>query len=216
MTYNWRTEKSLTSYPLAEGIGIENFIIDAVFIQFDGFIPVLQTIVVTEESIHISILFDTGVKKKTIGSGGTVDGDIIKFYDGSRFLGKLLLGPGFTTMWDKFTDQTLTLNTQFISSLVKSIPSNSGIFSINNLSGGIHVTSDSVIFFDVDVNDITFNAAALDSALSSPALKTVNSVLPVNNNLTIKDGEIIKISSDGNAVNINLIDESMLGILLRS
>lgn len=214
-TTNWRTANSLTAFPLSKSFGVENFIIDANFVQFDAFVPVLQTVVVAEHSITLTILFDTGTQTATIQDTVAV-GDEVKFYDGTRYLGRLLIGQGASTMWIKFTEQTLTLNIPFLSATVRAIPSASGVFSIGGAFGPVRFVSDDVISFDLSGNDVTCHAAALNAPVGEPVLKTINGVEPVANNITFIDTDIIKFGPDGEGIQVALIDPSLLGILLRS
>jgi hypothetical protein len=54
----WQNENGLQHYPLVKDTIVKDFIVDASFIQFDNFIPILHSIEVKANKILVTILFD--------------------------------------------------------------------------------------------------------------------------------------------------------------
>ena len=208
---SWLTEHTLTPYPLTKSFGYDGFIIDANFIQFDNFIPVLQTISLNSTNIFITIIFDkvTKILDCAISSINTV-GSELRIYDGARYLGLLVFGSGVQRFVDSNTDNiTLDLNLGFLPHTVKSIPSNCGVFALNNQFGALGFTSDDNINYDVAGNDITFNAIYVPPSPDTPYLKTLNIVGPTLNSVFIKSTELIKVSGQSSTVEISLIGNTL-------
>ena len=203
---DWLNECGLDSYPLVESIGVDNFILDANFIQFDSFKPLLSSVVVTSSAIVLNITFDTETKVITVNRSGFTEGQISKIYATSgRYLGKLIFGGGAQTLWDNFLNQTLNTNVNFSPVVVKTIPSSAGVFSLNGLTGALTLGHDANIFYGVSGQNVIVNAVGLASSTGLYALKTINGVAPTNNNVFITDSNVIKlIASTASSITVDL------------
>lgn len=189
---SWLNENALTPYPLVKSIGYDDVLLDANFIQFDNFTPVLQSITVTETGIVFTIQFDLIVKDITIPSNFfTGVGVSYKIYEDSRYLGCLVFGRGIFNLLETKT-QLLNLNASFLSHLVRGIPSGAGVYSIQNKYGEVTLSKDINIWYVVSGGDVTINAVAVKPYTDTPYLKTLNGVPPRDNNVIIKDNAVIK------------------------
>jgi hypothetical protein len=56
---NWQNETGLSGYPFEFESDIRDFIVDASFVQFDNFAPVLNYAMVESDNVNITITFDT-------------------------------------------------------------------------------------------------------------------------------------------------------------
>jgi len=202
---DWLDEKETSAYPLVQSVGIDDIFLDANFIQFNGFIPILKTIVITEHTIAITITFDTGDQTAVLSDDTFHSKSEYKFYDNTRYIGRILFGAGVNQLWLRYTNQTITYNIAFISALVRAIPSNAGVYSIQSKFGAVTIASDTVISFAVAGNIVTCNAVGLNNATGLIPLKTLNGVGPVGNNITILDNQLIKVSGTIAEVKSSLI-----------
>jgi hypothetical protein len=194
---SWLNETSLSPYPLARSYGYDGFIVDANFIQFDYFIPILNTITVDDVNITLNITFDLSTESIELPlSFFTGAGVFSSIRANNRYIGKLVFGSGVNAVISELNNSTFTVNTPFLSHLVKSIPTVSGVYSIDNLYGDLTFDSNGTVFYE-EAGNITFNAVATANIDTSPYLKTLNSVVPILNNVYLKDSEVIKITSNG-------------------
>lgn len=209
--YSWTSETSLTPHPLTKSFGYDSLLLDANFVQFDNFVPVLKTIKLNDDKLEITIQFDLLLKTITpLITDIDSSGDYVKIYDGSRYLGTLVFGLGVTRFLASVGDQTtLTINTPFLAHLVKSIPSTCGVYSINEEFGPLSFTSDANINYIVSGQDIEFNAIAYPAASADNYLKTLNSVAPTDNSVFIKSTEIIKVRGQSSTVEVSLVGNSL-------
>jgi hypothetical protein len=203
----WQNEQALSSYPMVTSFGYDALFVDANFIQFDNFIPVLKKIYVTSENVVIDILIDTGLLSVTIvNSFFTNPGLVKKIYSNNRYIGKLVFGRYAIELAENI-GFSLTLNNPFLPCLVKSIPSKCGVYTINGLYGNLTFNHDSVVYYGITGNDITVNAVDTGSTSSILFLKSINSILPIANNIYLKDTDTVKITTEGT----NIIKISQVG-----
>lgn len=209
----WQNENNLTPYPLARSFGYDGFLIDANFIQFDGFIPTLSKIKLTDDSIQLTLIIDSGSKVVTYTISSLTAGAQQLIYDGARYIGLLVFGAGVSKFVDaKGNQSTTNVNIPFLPHLVKSIPSSAGVFAINNLYGALEFTSDAYVNYSIDSNDITFNAIAVPPEINENYLKTLNSVGPLANSVFIKNTDIIKVTGGAAVVTLSLVGNTNNGI----
>ena len=173
--------------------------------QFDGFVPVLKTVEVSAEELVFSILIDSKTLTATLSVEDFVPGYKLVLRDDARYIGVLVFGRGARSVFDFQVGQTLKINTSFLPIVVKSIPSNCGVYSINDMYGALTVTNQPEITETVDGQNVTFNALALCNPDTDKVLLTLNGVLPTGNNITIDDSELIKVLGAGSSVNFSLI-----------
>lgn len=208
----WHNENELTSYPLVKSYGYNGFLVDAQFTQFDNFIPSLKTVKVKDSNVEIVITLQTGDLLVTIPISNFQDSPYTHplTYDGYE-LGFLSFGQSaFTMLTTEMVNLvTRTLNIPFISSTVVSIPSNSGLFSINNKYGAIEFPETADVHFNQTGQDVTFGFYSLPTEFSATYLKTLNSVEPTNNKVDLVLPDIIRMLSNGPAtLTLNLLGNS--------
>lgn len=202
---SWNNESNLSPYPLVNSFGYDDLIVDANFVQFDNFIPILQTVSAANNLFEFIIKFDNLTKTIVVnkldllGSPYTI---IIK--EGTRYLGKLILGANAVNLYDTLANRTLTINTKFLSFLVKSIPSKAGVYKLQSNFGELAITSDNYIWYNLNGNNVEFNAVAFGQFSDDPYLKSVNSVLPTNNSVYIQDSDTVKITPSNNTFTVSL------------
>lgn len=208
----WSNEHSVTSYPLSKAMKPLDFIVDASFVQFDGFIPVLKTVVVTRTQLILTITTDAGDVKVTINkpATSTFPGTSVSLESGNRYLGVLVFGQGLADIFTQHLDATLKVNIPFLSSVVRGINSSSGVYSIAGYSGDVDVVTGATpqersLFFGVDGNRVTWNAGWLGTRVEKVPLKSLNSVLPIGNAVFIEDSDLVKISPSGNDLQVGVI-----------
>ena len=103
---NWQNENALSSYPLTEAGDFQDFIVDAKFVQFDNFVPVLNYIQVNNTNIVFTITFDSGqlmtppFLKSVYGLGPAYRSLQIYTPTGDRYLGSITIGPGAALVWE--------------------------------------------------------------------------------------------------------------------
>jgi len=202
---SWNNESALSPYPLVNSFGYDDLLIDANFIQFDGFVPVLKSISAANNIIEFIIQFDNLIKTITVNKLDLLGVAYpITIKEGTRYLGKIVLGPNAVYLYDELANRTLTLNIKFLAFLVKSIPSNAGVYKLQSNFGELALTSDENIWYNVGGNDVEFNAVSFGALSSEPYLKSLNTVLPTANSVFIQDSETIKITPGTNTFTVSL------------
>lgn len=199
---SWTNETSLTPYPLAKSFGYDNFLVDANFVQFDNFIPVLKGIQLVNGYLNITILFDLGAVTTSVAVADAQQYRFTqKIFSADRYMGKLIFGPDTNLLVDSNIANltTLQLNIPFLSHLVRGIPSKAGVFSVDSKFGALAFTSHSEIWYDTSGNNVTFNAVAGIDYNVTPYLKTLNTITPTHNGVYIEDNQVLKIRSTGTA-----------------
>ena len=211
---NWLNETSLTPYPLTKSFGYDGFFIDAHFVQFDNFVPILNYVRFFQKQVEISITFDKVTKILYLNDEYyTTLYSTIRITDNNRYLGLLKFGQGLIKFAEESGEQRqININTKFLSHVVKSIPSNCGVFSIDNKYGELAFLSDDYVYYDVDGANITFNAVYYPPIENELYLKTLNLVGPEHNNVFIKNTDIIKVYSEASTVILSLVGTSQKGL----
>ena len=196
----WGNENSLSSYPLSQWLEVTDFIIDASFVQFDGFIPTLKTLSVNQVRVVLVIGTDAGDLTLTINkpTGSYFPGYTVALSLAGRRLGSLVFGQGLVNIFSTHLNTTMRLNIPFLSSVVRGVNSSAGVYSFAGYTGDVQVftgttRAEQTIFFDQSLNGVAWNAGALTASANGIALKTLNSVHPINNAVIIEDSELIKI-----------------------
>lgn len=204
---NWQNENALTNYPFEVDFEFQNFIVDAKFVQFDNFIPTLTSVFVDTDKIEITIKADCGtvngiyLTQAKYALGEPYRSARIYQISNSRYLGVIVFGEGAQTLWDDCKGQTLKFNTPFSTETVRSIPSKDAVYLFDSSYGDItlgRTEGDSTLFYNASevLNSITFNAVTGHSVQGSndiQALKQINLVRPLNNNINLASNDIIKI-----------------------
>lgn len=206
---SWQNENNLANYPLDNFTDYPSFISDANFIQFDAFVPILKYVLVETSAIKLAIEFDSGIQENIIfNKDSFLEEDKSKFLriytsDNSRYLGSLSFGQETLNLWENFIGRKLIYNSSFNKTVVRSIPKNHGVYTFDGLYGAITITkttADESIFYNTHKfnslkSNLTFNAVTYHEInASSNALKKINLVKPVNNNITLSSNDLIKIT----------------------
>lgn len=208
----WRDERKFDSYPLAQPYPFQGLILDAKFVQFDGYVPVLTKISLAEGNVTLTIKYDTNevlIEVNYITGGGTAN--IYDVTEGWRYIGTIVCDSDeCVRLLTALPSQQLSLNIPFHPSTVHSIPSNTGVYSIAKATGDPLqlVSIDDLISFSVDQsqNKLSLHANCPPGETTSTIhpIRTINGVPPVNNSVQISPSEVIKISSDTAGLKIDL------------
>jgi hypothetical protein len=237
---SWQNEHALEAFPLEAPFELENFLVDASFVQFDGFIPILRKIVVASEEIVITLVFDEGEVSATYAKSS--NNYFLRFYGvDNRYLGTVTFGAGLQLLWAGYVGQKLERNIKFLPHLVRSIPLKDAVYTFDSLYGDITLDSatDSTavmvlpnaqaqtlltgktVFYNLESSRslITFNAVKNHGLYSTAdtlkPLKKINLVAPVANNIYLSSNDIIKFTSFNNKrLNVSLVGESSGGSIV--
>lgn len=205
----WLNENGLSYYPMSKDLIVSDLIIDANFVQFDGFIPILETIEVKPNKIILHIQIDTGLVLVEILDSYT-KGTGVKIYQDTRYIGIVVVGTGYDTLKRLAINKVLTVNVPFLDIVVRSIPLAAGVFSIEGLTGALTFTKDDTIHFAKTGNTIEWSAVALATPPSSVVpLKSINLIAPEANNINIYDSDLIKITPGIGTVTFNLANSDL-------
>lgn len=214
----WTDENSKGEYPLSKSIGLKDVIVDARFLQFDGSIPVLNTISVAVNSVKFNITFDQLTKDVVVDDQSFLDTrTIIVYRDGTnRYLGSLTLGQGFLRLFSASVGSVFKLNTPFAATTVVAINPNSGVFSYQGLTGAVAINTtntdgDKNIFFGIDTDLVIWNAVGIPKlpVTTYHPLKTLNGVHPINNQIRIDDSEVLKVQAGLGGLNLELANSPL-------
>jgi hypothetical protein len=217
---SWQNENALSSYPFDKDLEPQDFIVDASFIQFDNFVPVLNYCYVADEQIDLSFTFDFGTLETVSFLRDQYDSGA--FYRhlrihqplNNRYLGTVVFGIGANTLWEQSKGQRLVFNQKFSSTTVKSIPYKDAVYLFDSIYGNVSLgrtSEDRAIFYNAseELNAITFNAVGGHSVTediengASEGLKQINLVKPLHNNINLASNDIIKITPT-NAVSLEI------------
>lgn len=220
---NWQNENGLSSYPFDQDLDIQDFIVDARFVQFDNFTPKLNYINVDVTKIELSITFDYGenaalVFLKSKYDAGEAYRNIRIYQPGNnRYLGSVVFGQGALTLWQEYRGQRIVVNKPFAVETVRSIPSKDAVYLFDSSYGDVRLGRtelDRTIFYNVseELNSITFNAVGGHSvteviaAGTSNSLKQINLVKPLHNNINLASNDVIKITPvNASSLQISLV-----------
>ena len=171
---NWRDHGLTSCYPLMINIEPNDLFVDASFVQFDNFIPQLSTVEVTAEGIVFTFLLDDGVFVYQLDAADCVDGTIISLRGiTDRAYGQIVCGPGVATIFNNDKGRIVTLNVSFEPSVVRSIPSTAGLFSLQGSNGNVKVTTDiNQRFIWQSPNGVEWNTVAQPSNIQRYELKS--------------------------------------------
>lgn len=210
---DWENQNAVSAYPFTQDAPFNNVVVDASFQQFDNFIPTFNYILVSSTFITVNVTYDTGTNNFVLQQSDYASGiNFIRLFDGTRYIGRITFQDGVNSLWNTYVGQKIVFNLSFVATTVKSISSACGVFSISKLHGNVSFTkgsSDNNIFFNSGSNFITFNAVGNNQLPSSPtikALKLLNLMAPINNNVFISSSDVIQINGDGiGSLNISLV-----------
>jgi hypothetical protein len=193
---------------------VQDFIVDAKFIQFDDFVPTLEYVLVEASSLTLAITFDFGLHAAIQFLKSSFDqGEAYRYTDiytpasyNKRYLGSVTFGPGVSALWASYIGRKLNYGKQFLPEVVRSIPSKDAVYTFDGHYGDITLsrdpTNDRTIFFNkaLDLNAIVHNAVGGHTVEGVPAqgLRQINLVKPKNNNINLASNDVIKISSSTN------------------
>lgn len=222
---SWQNESSLSNHPFDVELDIRDVIVDARFVQFDNFIPVLNYIEVERDLVRFTITFDDGINN----SGSVKKTDFsqddkykcVRIYSASnyRYLGTITVGTGLYELWDAYVGRKLTYNTRFARYVTRSIPSKDAVYLFDGSFGDVELgrtAGDTTIFYNTvkleqniaGLNALVFNAVgghSIDTVGVINGLRKINLVPPANNNITLSSNEVIKMSVSNDTLTINLV-----------
>lgn len=208
----WTNEHSVSSYPLAKAFTPQDFIVDASFVQFDGFVPVLKSITIKQGKATLVIITDAGDVSVVVSrpSSYYFPGYSVELRAGGRYLGQLVFGQGLVTLFSTHLDAVLKPNIAFLPSVVRGISSRGGLYSLAGYSGDVNVFTGvtpqlRTIFFDQLGNQVTWNAGWLGNQVEQQPLKTLNGVTPIGNALFIEDSDLVKVTPQGDGVLLSVV-----------
>jgi len=206
----WQNENRLNSFPFESDIVVPDFIVDAKFVQFNNFVPILNYISVDSNSIRINITHDDGVIEVLYIKASNAKSIRIYTADSYRYLGVLTIGPGAEALLQSYIGQTLTYNTKFVPETVISIPSSAGVFTFDRNFGEVSLargSEDTTIFYNInsELNSITLNAVGGHEAVGpARGLRQINLVKPKDNNINLMSNDVIKFKSLDNATGLEI------------
>lgn len=213
---SWQNEQALTGYPFEALLDPQNFIVDAKFIQFDNFVPVLNYVRVNRDSLNLAITFDTEqitsleFFKDVYTLGEAYQNLRIYTQDNSRYLGVIVFGSGAAELWSTSVGRKIVYDTPFSAEAVRSVPSQDAVYTLDGNYGDIKFgrsLDDTTIFFNTTkrteehptaLNAITFNAVAnhaIPDNADMSGLRKINLVAPLNNNINLASNDTIKITT---------------------
>ena len=220
---NWQNENSLSNFPLVSYIEFRDFLVDSSFVQFDNFIPILNTIAVDETNVTLTITFDYGVNSGIVLSKQTFlqnpNSAHIRLYTptNDRYLGVISFGPGTLDLFKTHIGRILTLDMQFSPDAVRSIPLQDAVYTFDGIYGDLVLgrgATDDSIFYNISTakNTIVFNAVKYHEITPSnqkQGLRKINLVPPLENNINLSSNEVIRVTPDSsNSLRISLVSGS--------
>ena len=220
---SWQNEHALSNFPFKEAFDIPDLLVDAKFVQFDNFIPVLNHIVVGSDRLTLAITFDYGqranieLQKEQYLRGDSYRYVRIYTQNNTRYLGTLVFGRGAEDLWNSYVGRKLDYNIAFLPETVRSVPSKDAVYTLDNNFGDLELgrtALDSTIFYNtsLELNSITFNAVGghgVPEGKVKEGLRKINLVPPRNNNINLASNDVIKLKAfNGASLTIDLVSGS--------
>lgn len=143
----WQNENGLSAYPLVSDIVCKDFIVDASFVQFDGYIPSLETIEVKSNEILVTVKVDAGTVIISVPHNHT-PGTAKKLQINNRYIGRIVFGAGIALLINNFINKAIDVKIPFLSVTVNSIPSQAGVYSLDTLAGALTLSTNTTMRFD--------------------------------------------------------------------
>ena len=221
-TYNvleWQNENGLSGYPFQTEVEPSGFIVDAKFVQFDDFVPILNYAAIDSTKITLSITFDYGTHNNiTLYKADFLATEAKRFVRAysevdSRYMGIITFGAQTDLVWQNYTGHRLEYNTRFSAETTRSVPSKAAVYTLDSQYGDVimsHGATDKAIFYNSRTDDkraLVFNAVGGHTVSGDKdGLREINLVPPINNNINLASNDVIKISNLNNAsVSIDLV-----------
>lgn len=170
----WRDTARNSYYPFEQDCGVKALFLDATFTQFDGFVPILNSITVNTNDVTFEFQFDTGVYKHVQVEAGCVEGSVIVLKDvrTDRYYGQLVTGPGIIYAYNSMKGAKLFPEIPFSVMVVRAIPRSAGLFAIDQAYNDIEIGVDHSQFFNIVGNSVTWNSVALPSNIPEVKLSS--------------------------------------------
>lgn len=188
-----------------------DFLIDASFIQFDNFTPVLKTIKVGAVSLTLTLTVDTGDVQMVVLKPGPdfFPGYSQRLVSGDRHIGFLVFGQGLLEMFNSNLNDTLRINVAFLPTVVRSLNSQGGVYSIQGKTGAVNIYTgptppERTLFFKQTGQTVDWNAGYLSPATPGIPLLTLNKLEPKFNATFIQDSNLVKVNPDGDGLILSL------------
>lgn len=210
----WEDENILTDFPINVGELGKSVIIDARFIQFDGFVPFLSTLTVTPDEIIFIIKFDTFTKTCSFSRFDFSPFTPFAYLNSDdindvRFLGTITFGDGFFPLFRSSVGKVFNINAFFDPATVIPVNKNNAVYTLDSLFGSINFrnTDTQDTFFSAATNFITCNAVKNHTIPNDPiiALKQLNLKRPTHNNLFIAGNDVLKIKPVSSGINLSIV-----------
>lgn len=212
----WLNEHAKTDYPLENSIGYTDFIVDASFVQFDNYIPVLKSIVGTITDLTLSIQFDKEKLDIVLAKESFVANNGIRITGtDTRYLGTIVFGPGTLDVFTELVGLTKKYNQPFAATTVTSINSNAGVYTIEDVWGDVTISTGESqttqeIFFQLSGNTVVWNAVGLPEipTVDFVPLRSINGVHATNHAVFFQDTSIIHVEPGSFAITFSLVGDS--------
>lgn len=211
----WENEHSQSAYPFTQDALYNNIIVDASFQQFANSGVTLNYIQVNLTSLDLNLTYDIGTSDFTLQQSDYLSGiNYIRLVVGTRYVGRITFQDGVNTLWNNYVGQQLNFNLSFVATTIRSFNLNAGVYSIAGITGNvIFGTTDSNVFYNSADSDngnfITFNAVGnheLPETTTFQALKKLNLLTPISNNIFISSSDVVQINGDGiGSLNVSLV-----------
>ena len=218
-TLGWREENAREAYPLAYQQDMPKFIVDATWVQFDGYVPVLHAVSATGSEVTLEIQTREGLLTETVSlvsiSGLFTTVSWVDEYD--RSLGRTVLSAeGLASVIAKYAGSRVVCNYPFAACTVVSVNHEAGVYSIENRYGNVHVSTvnaDSpefrqAIFIQASAPQTwTWNASSMPGDFTEvTALKTINGVGPQNFGIWIETNDIIRATPGEASLTLDMVN----------
>jgi hypothetical protein len=146
-----------TDYPLVNAGKFSGVFCDASFVQFDAFVPTLNSFSLIStasqlydlsKSLKISITMDDGAQDFYVLASEAVKGKSIRLRANSRYYGTLVFGRSILDVTKGVYGSDVIVGASFASSAVRSIDSHKGLYSLQGLGGAVTLELDNTITYN--------------------------------------------------------------------
>ena len=194
----WYDSNDTQPFPFVSLAGNPKYLKDASFVTFDGFVPVLKSIFADSDSITLTFTFDNGDLSWTIPDNQVLPYSKQTLRVDNRGYGTIVLAPELVEFYHNRKGVTVTVNLTFEPACTTSIPSKSGLFSLQGLTGSVSLNGDGNQFFNVSGNTVTWNAVSIPTSGTTTVLTPGNAYVYTSTGalltINLTTGALIKLA----------------------
>ena len=135
-------QNNQTDYPLKSAGKLSGIFCDASFVQFDGFIPILNSVSIVSDKLQMVFTMDDGTQTFEPLIADISQGYKYRLRSNNRYYGVVVFGRSIDSIISGVYGASITAGYRFESCTVRSIDSTNGVYSLQGNYGDVSITFD--------------------------------------------------------------------------